>query len=161
MRGPLVVGQHLGNLAAFVDILFILEFGQAGVGAFARRRTLDELQQRLHLRAQVEVVKESVLLMAYVDKGGIQAGDQLLDTAEIDVADRKSLVFLFAVELDQRFVFQQSDGHLLCVGVDNQFTVQCIFFFQLPADRQGKKERENDVVHAAVADRTTHRLSRW
>ena len=79
----------------------------------------DELVQRGELRAQIEVMDESVLLIPDVDERGVQAGHDLLDLPQVDVADGVPCLALFLVQLDQLLVLEQGDGDLAGGYVDN------------------------------------------
>ena len=79
----------------------------------------DELVQRGELRAQIEIMDESVLLIPDVDERGVQAGHDLLDFPQVDVADGVSCLALFLVQLDQLLVLEQGDGDLAGGYVDN------------------------------------------
>ena len=75
--------------------------------------------QRGELRAQIEVMDESVLLIPDVDERGVQAGHDLLDLPQVDVADGIPRLALFLVQLDQLLVLEQGDGDLAGGYVDN------------------------------------------
>ena len=62
---------------------------------------------------------ESVLLIPDVDERGVQAGHDLLDFPQVDVADGVSRLALFLVQLDQLLVLEQGDGDLAGGYVDN------------------------------------------
>ena len=79
----------------------------------------DELVQRGELRAQIEIMDESVLLIPDVDERGVQAGHDLLDFPQVDVADGVSRLAFFLVQLDQLLVLEQGDGDLAGGYVDN------------------------------------------
>jgi len=75
--------------------------------------------QRGELRAQIEIMDESVLLIPDVDERGVQAGHDLLDFPQVDVADGVSRLAFFLVQLDQLLVLEQGDGDLAGGYVDN------------------------------------------
>ena len=75
---PLVGREHAGDLAALVDILLHLQVGQQRIRILPGGGQAYQFQQRLGLRAEVEVMQERVLFVTYVDECRIQTGNQFL-----------------------------------------------------------------------------------
>jgi hypothetical protein len=67
--------------------------------------------QRAKLRAEVSIMKESIFLVPYVDEGGIEAGHDLPDPAEIDITYVKVIARFLLMEFYQLSIFEQSDLH--------------------------------------------------
>ena len=71
-------------------------------------------------------MKKSVLLVAYVDEGGVKARHQLLDLCQVDVADGIGNVSRLLLQGDETRILQQGNGYLCGLYVDNQFTFHLI-----------------------------------
>ncbi len=71
-------------------------------------------------------MKKSVLLVAYVDEGGVKARHQFLDLCQIDVADGIGYVSRFFLQGDEARILQQGYRDLCGLDVDNQFTFHLI-----------------------------------
>ena len=59
------------------------------------------------MRTKVQVVKKSVLFVAYVDEGGVKTGHQFFDFGQVYVADGIGDVSRFFLEGDEARIFQQ------------------------------------------------------
>src|SRR5689334_9640829 len=68
-------------------------------------------------------MKESILLISNIHKGGIEAGDELLYLAQVKVSNGKAGVRLFRMQLHQLFVFEQGYINALCGRIDDKFFV--------------------------------------
>ena len=71
-------------------------------------------------KGKVEIVQESLLGIAHVDEGCVEARQDLLHPTQINVTNCKLVVGLFSVKFDKRIVFQKSDVNLRSVRVDDQ-----------------------------------------
>ncbi len=79
--------ECIGYRAVLVDVGLQFLLGE-------QRQVLLVIQQLLYkggirgkLRAKIQIMEESVLLVAYIDEGGIQPWHKLLDFCQIDVAN--------------------------------------------------------------------------
>ena len=121
-RGPLVEmaslaiwlasGDKTRNLTALAHRLVEAQVFELG-RFFACRERADQLVQRRELGAQIEVVDEGVFLVPDIDESGVEAGHDLADFPQIDVAHGESRFAFLLVQLDELLVFEQGDGDLV------------------------------------------------
>src|SRR5690606_1392540 len=71
--------------------------------------------------ADVHEVKEHVATEADVDKGGLQTGNHVLDSAPVNVTDDTSFVQILAVVFNQLAVFEECDSDVMVAPVDDHF----------------------------------------
>ena len=73
-------------------------------------------------------MQESVTLIPYVDKTGVEARHELLHLCDVDVAHREvgraGLVLVFY----QSFVLEQGDGDLFWLDVNDYFACHLLVF---------------------------------
>ena len=73
------------------------------------------------MRTQIQKMQKRILLVSYVHEGRVQAGQYLLDPAEVDVPDRVIHRPLVPMKLDESTVLEQGDFHPFRGGIDDQF----------------------------------------
>ena len=101
--------QLVGDYATLFDVGAEFDFrergGSPGVGDVAIYKSLI----RCELRAEVEVVKKSLLIIAHVDEGGIEPREEFFHLTEVDVADGVGAVARLFLHRNEARVLQQSD----------------------------------------------------
>ena len=99
----------------------------------------DEFVKSREIQTQVEVVDKCVFLVSDIDKGGVQGGQEFLDSTEVDVTHREivSLARLL-VEFNQPAVFHQGDVNFLRRYVDDQVFVGFLRFHLLDTNLRKK-----------------------
>ena len=110
----------VGELTHFVDggcHLDILETGYA----LTRSKRTHILVQCVELGSQVEEVDESILLVAYIDEGGIESRHNLTNSTQIDVAHGESSLAFLLAQLDEHLILGESNGYFGRRNVDYQF----------------------------------------
>ena len=86
---------------------------------------LDILGQRPKLRAKILIVNESFLLVPHVNECSVETWHQLLDARQVDVAHREARILAFALVFGELAVFEETDGDLLRLHIDNDFACHC------------------------------------
>ena len=75
----------MADFSMLVDVSFSLEFIESATSDLFCADQLGELLKGRKLRTEVEVVKESVLLVPDVNKGGIETLNNFLYAAQVNV----------------------------------------------------------------------------
>ena len=73
------------------------------------------------MRTKIQVMKESVFLVAYVDKGRVKPGHELLDLGDVYIAHGVGNVAALFLERHQTTILKQGYGDLLGLHIDDQF----------------------------------------
>ena len=115
--------HHVLHVSLLVDVRFELEVAEVGRGLRSFDGPLGILFEAAVLRPEIEVVEKGILGMTDVHKSCVQAGQHLLDPAEVDVPDRIFLVAIVFMEFDQMAVFQHGNAQPGLGLVDDQFDV--------------------------------------
>ena len=76
-------------------------------------------------------MQKGLLGIAHVNEGCVEARQDLLHPAQVNVTNRKLVVGLFSVKFDKRIVFQKSDVNLRSVRVDDQVARHRLHFHNL------------------------------
>ena len=121
-------GQRIGNGSVLVDIGQAFEFGNLRHFLIFRNRTLHKSVEARKLRTEVEVMKESILVGTDVDEGRIEPGHQFLDPTEVNVANRIFYIPCLLLKRHQTSVLQQSNGNIIRLNINYQFTSHAVFF---------------------------------
>ena len=66
-------------------------------------------------------MKKSVFLVTHIHEAGVQAGHQLPDAPQINVAHGEGEVRPFFLQFHQALVFEQGDGDFFGLYVYNEF----------------------------------------
>ncbi len=69
-----------------IDVRFRIKFIKPSTINFLGPNQFGKLLERTELGAEVKVVQESVFIISYVDKGGIQTGDNFLNNPQINIS---------------------------------------------------------------------------
>ena len=96
--------KHIGDFAVFRQIGLKLELVHGNV--FASHYPLLELKHRMGLQTQVEIVQKGFFGIAHFNECRIEARQQFLHPAQINVSDRKLVVGLLSVKFDKNVVLQ-------------------------------------------------------
>ena len=92
-----------------VNISFRLEFVESAAGDLLGADQLGKFLKSGILGTEVQVVKESILFVSNVDKGGIQPLYNFFNVAQVNVTYRKFSSPIVFMEFNQLFVAQQGN----------------------------------------------------
>src|SRR5690606_3452469 len=104
-RNDMAFCELLCNLAVLINIRFQLEFFQSGTVDLLAAHQFRELLQRTELRAKVKVMKESVLVVSYINEGGIESLNYFLYRSKVYVAYTEFASFFLLVKFYKRLIF--------------------------------------------------------
>ncbi len=111
--------KHLRYGTLLRNLLLGLEICGRGDFLWVGERFLHESGIGHEVRAEIEIMKKSVLVVAHVDERGVEAGHQLAHLCQIKVAHRVRDVAALLLERHKPGVFGQRDRNLLLLHVYN------------------------------------------
>src|SRR6202012_3372521 len=97
-----LAAQHFSYFACFNNFRLYSEFTKIKASfAFIVNSLVGEFEDGFDVRAEVGIMQESIFFKTYIYKSRIEAGDQLFNFSQVQVAHAEVGIILFIMQLYQ------------------------------------------------------------